>query len=82
MDLSIASDIVQGNIVLVGSRVRIRVHRSVLMLHSEFFRRILALHPGDNEDSRRPPTLHLRQRDADLIHYVGAVYNVKECVQL
>lgn len=73
MELSIARDFVPGNIMLIGSRVRIQVHRSVLTLQSDFFRRILALHPHGIDNDCKSPTLHLPQKDADLIHYAAAV---------
>lgn len=68
-------DLVEGTIYLRGRDVYIRVHRTVMELHSPVFRNILKENPAMAADTRKPPTLHLPFSDADLIHYTNAMYN-------
>lgn len=75
-----STDFKEGNIVVAGPRVQIRVHRTVLSLHSGFFRRILTLHPEGSDDNEKPPTVQVSQTDTDIIHYANAIYNITEYV--
>lgn len=68
-------DLVEGTIYLRGKDAYIRVHRTVLEMHSPIFRRILGENPGRPADIRKPPTLHLPFSDTDLIHYTNVMYN-------
>lgn len=68
-------DLAEGTIYLRGKDVFIRVHRTVLELHSPIFRRILEENPPMASDVRKPPTLKLPFSDTDMIHYTNAIYN-------
>lgn len=80
MELSLSADFKEGNVVVAGPRVRIRVHRTVLSLQSGYFRRLLTVHPESAGDNDNPPAIHLPQTDTDIIHYAGAIYNITKHV--
>ncbi|KAF9455480.1 hypothetical protein BDZ94DRAFT_1366452 [Collybia nuda] len=64
-----------GNIILKSQNVGIRVHRSVLEMHSRTLKTIFENNPTCPADSRSPPTLFIDVTDWDLVHYINAVYN-------
>lgn len=74
-------DLVEGTIYLRGENIYIRVHRTVLELHSPIFQKILGENPALAADSRKPPTLQLPFSDTDLIHYTNALYNRDRCAE-
>lgn len=75
-EIEMSVDLPEANIMIAGSRVQVRVHRSVLVLNSDFFREVLTQHPPAACDSDSPPILRLTLGDSDIVHYSNAIYGV------
>lgn len=76
VEIDVSVNLPEANIVLAGSHVQVRVHRSALALNSTFFEEVLAQYPPAAGDCDSPPILRLTLEDEAIVHYTNAIYGV------
>lgn len=69
-----------GNLRLETQRSAMLVHRSILSLHSLFFRHLFISHTSHHEPSTFHCTHSVTIHDEDLVHYIEFLYTTREYV--